>query len=160
MATSPSGQRSPAPPISRQSQPKPPGSAIGAFGSALGTVAIAVGVGVLGAYMLDLHTHMCEGCGNRWRHLGAFNIGDPVSHTCRKCGTVQWWKDGVPHVFRSALRLPPMTPAATIAKRLQEIREVSRPALRFGTPATSSATLSTALVPHRRPASAMKENPT
>lgn len=84
--------------------PAPRQSAMGSFGSALGTVAIAVGVGMLGAYMLDLHTHTCEACGNRWRHLGAFNIGDPNSHTCGKCGIVQWWKDGVPHVFRSSLQ--------------------------------------------------------
>ena len=85
----------------------PPKQSGPSIGGVLGTLAIAVGVGVLGAYMLDLHSHTCEACGNRWRHLGAFNLGDPGAHACSACGTVQWWKDGVPHVFRSALREPP-----------------------------------------------------
>lgn len=87
---------------------------------------------MLGAYMLDLHAHTCDGCGNRWRHLGAFNVGDPTSHTCGKCGVVQWWKDGVPHVFRSSLQ--PFTPAM-YAARLQESRGV-RP---LGLPSGASA---------------------
>jgi hypothetical protein len=70
----------------------------------LGVIVLAVGVGVLGAYMLDWHGHQCEACSHKWRHLGAFNLGDPASHTCSKCGTVQWWKDGMPHVFRDVLR--------------------------------------------------------
>jgi hypothetical protein len=84
----------------------------------LGTIAIAVGVGMLGAYMLDLHSHTCEACGHRWRHLGAFNLGDPVAHTCSKCGTVQWWKDGAPHVFRDVLRQPPpnVLPEAMVSR--------------------------------------------
>jgi len=100
----------------------------------LGALAIAVGVGVLGYYMLDGHGHTCESCGNRWRHLGAFNLGDPVAHTCKTCGTVQWWKDGVPHVFRDAIQSPP--PAVlpdTIASRLQEVRGLPRAALPSGT---------------------------
>lgn len=88
------------------------------LGRVLGTIALAFGVGVLGYYMLDGHVHRCEACGTRWRHLGVFNHGDPRSHTCR-CGTVQWWKDGVPHVFRSALREPPPK-VDTLASRLQE----------------------------------------
>lgn len=71
--------------------------------STLGVVVLAIGAGVLGAYMLDLHSHRCEACNHKWWHLGAFNLGDPVAHTC-KCGTVQWWKDGMPHVFRDVLR--------------------------------------------------------
>lgn len=110
----------PAPP-----RPVPPQSALGSFGSALGTVAIAIGVGVLGAYMLDLHTHTCDACGYRWRHLGAFNVGDADSHTCGNCGVVQWWKDGVPHVFRSSLQAPSATAALRAnAARLQELRGI------------------------------------
>lgn len=71
------------------------------FGGTLGALAIAVGVGVLGAYMLDLHGHTCEQCGRRWRHFGAFNFGDEQSHTCM-CGQVQWWKCGMPHVLRGS----------------------------------------------------------
>ena len=104
-----------------------PSSPPPSLGSMLGVLAIAVGVGVLGAYMLDIHSHTCEACGTRWRHLGAFNVGDPASHTCGKCGTVQWWKDGVPHVFRDVLRQPPpkMLPEALVSK-LQEIRQAPR----------------------------------
>jgi hypothetical protein len=75
-----------------------------------GTLAIAIGVGVIGYHMLDGHTHTCESCGHRWRHLGAFNLGDPAAHTCGRCNTVQWWKDGTPHVFRDVLRQPPPKP--------------------------------------------------
>ena len=102
-------------------QPPPQAPSIGGM---LGTVALAVGIGVLGAYMLDLHTHTCEACGQRWRHLGAFNVGDSASHTCKSCGTVQWWKDGVPHVFRSVLFQPPpkMLPVSAAGKLLA-IRE-------------------------------------
>lgn len=98
-------------------EPSPAPPPAPSLGGVIGTVAIAIGVGVLGAYMLDLHSHTCEACGNRWRHLGAFNLGDPVSHTCSKCGTVQWWKDGAPHVFREALRQPPpkVLPDALVA---------------------------------------------
>jgi hypothetical protein len=82
---------------------KPPGQPIGT----IGVIAIALGIGVLGAYALDAHGHTCEACGKRWWHLGAFNLGDPTAHTCSSCGTVQWWKNGIPHVFRTALRAPP-----------------------------------------------------
>ena len=104
--------------------PPPP-----SLGNMLGVIAIAVGVGVLGYYALDGHSHTCESCGHRWRHLGAFNVGDPAAHSC-KCGTVQWWKDGVAHVYRDVLRQPP--PKAlpdTLVSRLQEIREAPRQAL-------------------------------
>jgi hypothetical protein len=60
----------------------------------IGVIAVAFGVGVLGAYMLGLHSHTCVECGHRWRHLGAFNLGDLEAHTCGRCGTVQWWKSG------------------------------------------------------------------
>ena len=91
----------------RSFQEEPASSPPPSIGNMLGVIAIAVGVGVLGYYMLDGHSHRCESCGNSWRHLGAFNVGDPAAHSCSKCGTVQWWKDGVPHVFRDALRQPP-----------------------------------------------------
>lgn len=90
--------------------PSPPSSSIG---SMLGVLAIAVGAVALGAYAFDMHSHTCEACGTRWRHLGAFNLGDPVAHACGTCGTVQWWKDGVPHVFRETLRSPPKDPRAS-----------------------------------------------
>ena len=88
----------------------PPSPGVGT----LGVIAIAFGIGVLGAYALDLHSHTCCACGRKWRHLGAFNLGDPTAHTCT-CGAVQYWKDGIPHVFRTALRTPlpdPFAPAA------------------------------------------------
>ena len=97
------------------------------IGNVLGTIAIAVGAVALSLYAFDWHSHTCESCGHRWRHLGAFNLGDPIAHTCASCKTVQWWKDGVPHVFRSVLREPP--PKAlpdTLVARLQEIREAPR----------------------------------
>ena len=104
------------------------------IGSMLGVLAIAVGVGVLGAYMLDMHSHTCEACGTRWRHLGAFNVGDPGAHTCGKCGTVQWWKDGAAHVFRDVLRHPPPKVLPdTLVSRLQEIRSAPRMALSAAT---------------------------
>lgn len=89
------------------------------LGNILGFVAIAVGVGVLGAYVFDLHGHRCQACGHKWRHLGALNLGDPGAHTCTQCGTVQWWKDGVPHVFRSAIQ-PETSPGPT-QTRLQQL---------------------------------------
>ncbi len=97
----------------------PPSKSIGT----LGVLAIAVGVGVLGYYMLDGHTHTCEACGNRWRHLGAFNMGDPEAHTCERCGTVQWWKDGFQHVFRDPSYAAPRQVVPNTAQ-LQEIRGV------------------------------------
>lgn len=81
------------------------------FGSTLGALAVAVGIGVLGVYMLDLHGHTCDKCGRRWRHFGAFNLGDEASHTCSSCGQVQWWKCGAPHVLRgSQFAQPPTAP--------------------------------------------------
>ena len=100
------------------------------IGKMLGVLAIAVGVGVLGYYALDGHSHVCESCGHRWRHLGVFSLGDPGAHTC-KCGTVQWWKDGAAHVFRDVLRQPP--PADTLVSRLQEIRSTPRLAVSAAT---------------------------
>ncbi len=115
----------------------PPAKSIGT----LGVLAIAVGVGVLGYYMLDGHSHTCEACGHRWRHLGAFNFGDATAHTCRQCGTVQWWKDGFQHVFRDpTYEAPPpasLEKAALLA-RLQEIRGVPQAELPSGTFAAGS----------------------
>jgi|ERR1700751_1222397 len=93
----------------------------------LGVIAIALGAGVLGYYMLDGHTHTCEACGHCWRHLGAFNFGDSSAHTCAVCGTVQWWKDGYPNVFRGAFQSSPVedTPNPIVA-RLREIRGLFR----------------------------------
>ena len=106
------------------------------LGNMLGVIAIAVGVSVLGYYALDGHSHVCESCGHRWRHLGVFNLGDPAAHTC-KCGTVQWWKDGVPHVFRDVLRQPPSKVLPdTLVSRLQEIRQAPRLALSSATALT------------------------
>lgn len=101
----------------------PPPSA--PFGGTLGVIAIAFGIGVLGAYMLDLHGHTCVSCGNRWRHLGAFNMGDQVAHTCGKCGTVQWWKCG----WEGTFGVPPGSPVSP----RPEFREASRHALPSGT---------------------------
>lgn len=99
------------------------------LGNMLSAIAIAVGVGALGLYMLDIHSHRCEACGNRWRHLGAFNVGSPAAHSCSSCGTVQWFKDGVPHVFRDVLRQPPKPTPAALGAGLKEIRQAPRPAL-------------------------------
>jgi hypothetical protein len=115
---------------------EPPADA-SSIGRALGVVAIAFGVVVLGYHMLDGHAHQCEACGHRWRHLGVFNLGDPTAHTCRTCGTVQWWKDGTAHVFREALRSPPSKVLPdTLVSRLQELRGVHR----FGLPSTEVTT--------------------
>jgi len=65
----------------------------------LATIVITAGVFALGAYTLDLHAHTCVNCGHKWRHLGAFNLGDEESHTCSRCGQVQWWKCGTLHVL-------------------------------------------------------------
>jgi hypothetical protein len=102
------------------------------FGT-LGIIALAFGIGVLGAYALDLHGHTCA-CGNRWYHLGAFNLGDEDSHRCSRCGTVQWWKNGAPHVFRSGHGADyTSAPPNPLAAMSQEIREASRHALPSGT---------------------------
>lgn len=90
-----------------------------AFGSTLGGLLLAIGLGAVGAYMLDLHGHTCEKCGRRWRHFGAFNLGDESSHTCARCGEVQWWKCGAPHVLRgsefAAPAAAPFTPQGLIS---------------------------------------------
>lgn len=104
---------------------QPPPIASPSFVGTFGILALALGMGVIGAYMLDLHTHTCESCGHAWRHLGAFNTGDPISHTCARCGTVQWWKDGVPHVFRGAIRNPPADPRAERWQRLRALQEAT-----------------------------------
>lgn len=94
-------------------EPAPSGTSLG---STLGAIAIAVGIGVVGAYMLDLHGHTCDRCGRRWRHFGAFNLGDEASHTCSRCGEVQWWKCGTPHVLRgSEFAVPPSAPSGASA---------------------------------------------
>jgi hypothetical protein len=112
--------------IARRMQPSPTSSP--SFGGTIGILALALGMGVIGAYMLDLHSHTCEACGNKWRHLGAFNLGDPGSHTCGRCGTVQWWKDGIPHVFRDSIRNPPADPRAERWQKLRELQEATEAA--------------------------------
>jgi hypothetical protein len=77
------------------------------FGGTLGVIALALGIGVAAAFVLDAHGHRCEACGHKWWHLGAFNLGDEDAHRC-KCGVVQWWKNGVPQVIRDAHRAQPM----------------------------------------------------
>lgn len=109
--------------LARRMQPPP--TATPSFGGTIGILALALSMGVIGAYMLDLHAHTCESCGNKWRHLGAFNIGDPGSHTCARCGTVQWWKDGVPHVFRNSIRNPPPDPHTERWRRLRALQEAT-----------------------------------
>jgi len=126
MASSSAPVRQPPVPSPQRSlvEPAPPSPSIGKM---LGVVAVALGVGVLGYYAFDGHAHTCESCGHRWRHLGAFNLGDPRAHSCGRCGTVQWWKDGTPHVFRQALRSPPpeVLPGV-IGSPLGRFREVPR----------------------------------
>lgn len=68
----------------------------------LGVIALAFGIGVAGAFVLDRHSHTCDKCGNRWSHLGAFNGGDLAAHTCSSCGAVQQWKDGVSQEVKDA----------------------------------------------------------
>ena len=115
----------------RSQEPAEPASSIG---GALGTLAVALGVGVFAAYALDLHTHVCESCGHSWRHLGALNHGDPKAHTCSRCETIQWIKDGVPHVFREVLRTPPrMVLSDAVVSRLKEVGAAPRLALNPGT---------------------------
>ena len=115
----------------KEEEPTAPPPSIGKM---LSVVAIAIGVGVLGYYALDGHSHACESCGHRWRHLGVFNLGDPGAHTCEKCGTVQWWKDGAAHVFRDVLREPPpAVQPSTLVSRLQEIRSTPRLAVSAAT---------------------------
>jgi hypothetical protein len=47
-----------------------------------------------------------------------FNLGDPAAHSCRQCGTVQWYKDGIQHVYRTALREAPRSvlPGRSVAQ--------------------------------------------
>lgn len=107
--------------------PPPAVEPSGTLGSTLGTLAIAVGLGVLGAYMLDFHGHTCEACGHRWHHLGAFNLGDASSHTCSKCGTVQWYKDGAVHVHDPRPH-DPRSPASMVdGNLLAKLRAVGDP---------------------------------
>ena|ERR1700674_2275532 len=90
----------------------------------------AFGAFVLG-HALDYHAHRCESCGHRWRHLGAFSLGDLASHTCGRCGAVQWWKSGwqgaEPRTFDGALEM--RTPRAAVALAPQEFRDVRHTAL-------------------------------
>ena len=79
------------------------------FGGTLGVIALAFGIGIVGAYVLDAHAHTCDSCGHKWRHLGAFNVGDQDAHTCKRCGTTQWWKCGVPQMIKDAHRDRPMS---------------------------------------------------
>jgi len=58
----------------------------------VGVAAIALGLTAVGA-VLEWHHHTCRACGYRWRHTGAFNVGNEKAHTCACCGTVQWFKD-------------------------------------------------------------------
>ena len=81
--------------------------------SVFGVIALAVGAGALGYYVLDGHSHTCDRCGHRWRHLGAFNFADLGAHTCARCGAEQFWKDGFQHVFpdpRQASQQQPPSP--------------------------------------------------
>ena len=59
----------------------------------VGLIGVAIGVGVVGMYALDYHSHQCDGCKHTWRHLGAFNKGDHDAHTCPSCGQLQRWKN-------------------------------------------------------------------
>jgi len=102
------------------------------LGGTLGVIVLAFGIGVLGAYMLDLHSHQCCKCGHRWRHLGAFNLGDENAHRCARCGTVQWWKDGVPHAYRDAHAHETTPPPKTASTVPQEFRPMARAALPSG----------------------------
>lgn len=118
----------------RQYAPQPQGRPMGRPPerqlSFFGKLAVTVGLGVLGYYLLDGHSHTCEACGKRWRHLGAFNFGEVPAHTCAVCGTVQFWKDGFKHVFPdSAQRTAPSAPSGSFLAGLQEIRDFARHAI-------------------------------
>ena len=105
--------------------------------STLGKIAVTVGLGVLGYYLLDGHSHTCEACGKRWRHLGAFNFGEVPAHTCAVCGTVQFWKDGFKHVFPDqGQRFASGAPTNSILAGLQEIREFAQQAIPSMAPAS------------------------
>ena len=64
-----------------------------AFANTLKIGLFALAVGTFGAFLFDWHCHTCV-CGNRWSHLGAFNVGDESKHACPRCGSQQWRKDG------------------------------------------------------------------
>jgi hypothetical protein len=81
------------------------------FSSPLGALALVVGIGAVGGFLLDWHRHTCESCGRRWSHLGAFNLGDEDSHTCSRCGEVQWFKDGARHVLHESANVELPSPA-------------------------------------------------
>lgn len=119
------------------------------FTHVLGALAVAVGLGVLGAHMLDLHGHQCDRCGRRWRHFGAFNLGDEASHTCSDCGQVQWWKCGTPHVMRGSQYVAtPTTPVAPTVAALPAARPPMLPSM-LPAPIASAAP-SFAIQPRRR----------
>lgn len=85
----------------------------GALPAAIG-VAIAVGAGVVFAPLIigsmlvavglamrsphaehaDVHSHVCDACGNAWTHCGRTSAGLESPHTCQRCGAVQWWRPG------------------------------------------------------------------
>lgn len=92
------------PPQDKNLKPRPPAHPPKpgpTLGGTLGIIAIAVSVGVIASFTLDLHSHTCS-CGNRWWHLGAFAQGSEPSHTCGRCGTLEWFKSGVPAHLRQA----------------------------------------------------------
>lgn len=37
------------------------------------------------------HKHKCQTCGNVWEHENAC-VNNKPAHTCRECGSEQWWK--------------------------------------------------------------------
>lgn len=83
--------------------PTPPAQKTGqAFGGPLGVIAIALGVGIIAGYTLDIHSHRCDRCSRKWWHFGMFNLGDESAHRCPNCGAVQWWKSSVPAELRQA----------------------------------------------------------
>lgn len=87
------------------------------FGSTLGVIGVALGLGVIGAFALDLHSHTCDKCGRKWRHLGAFNAGDERAHSCPACGEAQWWKTGASPAQRDRL----LVDQATAGLPMQEM---------------------------------------
>jgi len=79
------------------------------FGSTLGVIGVALGLGIVGAFALDLHSHTCDKCGRKWRHLGAFNAGDERAHSCPACGETQWWKTGTSPAQRARVFVAEVT---------------------------------------------------
>lgn len=106
-----------------QEEPAPKSS--GMLGM-LGALAVAVGVGALGVYALDYHRHTCDQCGARWGHFGAFNLGDEDSHKCSRCGQVQWWKCGAPHVLRGSQYVMPAASPSPVAAYVPEYAPYAR----------------------------------